>query len=236
MRSIAGINGGNDDRVLCLKIMLLSEISLPLAVQDLMLVVFFAIGLFFVGKIVWSECQICGKLAFFGGLLITLGGFFKVCWKLLMASSQTDVPWLNNSLFVLLSNGFICLAWAMWRRGKENKPTTYWLTPVLLISLSLGTAGYFAFVKETRTWFFVLLGMTTLFSLLVSLQLILRSSKKQLWLAVGLFIFNSICAVVLGGLGDQTVTMQWVKQGIGTFSQGSFALAAWLLHKSEMRS
>lgn len=211
--------------------MLLSEVSLPLALQDFMLVIFFAIGLYFVGKMISNESRTCGKLAFFGGLLITLGGFFKVCWKLVVATTQTDVAWLNNGLFVWLACGFICLAWAMWRSRKENNPTTYWLVPTVLIVLTLGVASYFAFVHETRVWFFLLLGITTLFNLFVSLQLIFRSFQNKIWLAVGLFIFNLICVFSLARLGDQTVTLQWIKQGIGTLSQGSFAVASWLLYR-----
>ncbi len=211
--------------------MFISEVSLPLAVQDLMLVVFFAIGLYFVGKMVLRECGICGKLAFFGGILVTLGGFFKVCWKLVVATSQTDIAWLNNGLFAWMSCGFICLAWALWRSRKENNPTIYWLAPTILIILTLGTAGYFAFATETRTWFFVLLGVTTLFNLFFSLQLIFRSFQNKVWLAVALFVFNLICVFSLAGLSDQSVTLQWVKQIIGTLSQGSFAIASWLLYK-----
>jgi hypothetical protein len=212
--------------------MLLSEISLPLALQDLMLVVFFAIGLFFVGKIVSRECLICGKLAYFSGFLITLGGFFKVCWKLIMATTETDIAWLNNSLFVLMSVGFIGLSWALWRSKKDNSPINYWLLPVILVFLTLGIAAYFAFVKETRTWFFVLLGATTIFNLATSLQLIVRSWQKKLWIAVILFSFNVFCYLGLSRLSDQTVTLQWIKQAIGTASLGSFAIASWLLFKS----
>jgi hypothetical protein len=211
--------------------MLLTEISLPLAIEDFLLVIFFAIGLFFIGKMIARECPICGNLAYFGGFLITLGGFLKVCWKLIVAINQTDLAWLNNSLFALMSCGFICLAWAMWRSRKENSPTTYWLIPTLLIIVALGIAGYFAFLTESRIWFFILLGVTTLFNLAVSLQLIFRSFQDQLWLAVGLFIFNLICIFTLAGIGDQTVTLQWIKQTINTFSQASFAFAAWLLYK-----
>lgn len=214
-----------------MNLLFLEEISLPLAVQDFMLVIFFAIGLLFIGKMVWRECKICGKLAFFGGILITLGGFFKVCWKLILAITQTDVLWLNSGLFAWLACGFICLAWAVWRSRKENNSTTFWLVPTGSIILTLAIAGYFAFVQENRVWFFVLLGITTLFNLFVSFQLIFRSLQNKLWLAVGLFILNLICIFTLARIGDQTVTLQWVKQIVGTFSQGSFAIAAWLLYR-----
>ncbi len=212
---------------------LLTEISLPLALQDFMLVAFFAIGLFFVGKIVNDECNPCGKLAFCGGILISVGGFLKVCWKLVMATSESDIGWLNNGLFAWLASGFICLAWALSRSKKTTSPLKLWLVPAVLIVITLGLAGYFAFATETRVWFFVLLGITTIFNLWVSFQLIYRSYQKKLWIGVGLFIFNTICLLSLSRLGDQTVTLQWAKQIIGTFSQGSFAIGAWLLQRNK---
>ena len=65
----------------------------------------------------------------------------------------------------------------------------------------------------------------------LSFQLIFRSFQNKIWLAVGLFIFNLICIFTLARIGDQTITLQWVKQIVGTFSQGSFAIASWLLYR-----
>jgi hypothetical protein len=212
--------------------MLLTEISLPLALEDFLLVIFFATGLFFIAKMVSCQSAIGGNLAYLGGFLITLGGFFKVCWKLILAIGEIDVAWLNNSLFALMSAGFICLAWALWRSQKLNNSTNFWVIPTFLIIVTLTVAGYFAFVAETRVWFFILLGATTLFNVAVSLQLISRSFKHKQWLAIGLFLLNLICIFALARMGDQTVTLQWIKQIINTFSQGSFALAAWLLYRA----
>jgi hypothetical protein len=210
----------------------MTEISLALALEDILLVAFFAVGLFFVGKMILSECGICGKLAFFGGFLVALGGFLKVSWKLLIALFQTDVAPFNNLLFAFQTAGFICLAWALWRSRKENNPTIYWLVPLLLITFILSFAAYFAFVKETRTWFAILLGTTVIFNLAFSFQLIFRAFQNKIRLAVGLFILNLICIFTLASIGDQTVTLQWIKQIIGTISQGSFAVAALLLYRS----
>jgi len=208
----------------------IAEISLPLAVEDSLLVIFFASGLYFVAKTVSRECGACGKLAFFGGLLITLGGSLKVAWKLIVATTGSDIAWLNNGLFALMSSGFICLAWALWRSRKVNSPVIWALVPAFLIAATLGSAAYFAFVTESRSWFFVLLGSTTLFNLLVSGQLIFRSYAHRIWLSLALFVFNLLCVFSLAGISDQTVTLQWIKQIINTFSQAAFAVAAWKLY------
>jgi hypothetical protein len=211
----------------------LSEISLPLAAEDTLLVVFFTAGLYFVAKIVLRECGACGKLAFLGGALITLGGALKVSWKLILALTGNDIAWLSNSLFVFMSVGFICLAWALWRSRKTNSPVVWAFVPIFLIAASLGSAAYFALVLESRAWFFVLLGSTTIFNLLVSIQLILRSYSNRAWLSFALFIFNLLCVFLLAGMSDQTLTLQWIKQTIGTFSQASFAIASWKLYLTD---
>jgi hypothetical protein len=76
------------------------------------------------------------------------------------------------------------------------------------------------------------LGTTVIFNLAFSFQLIFRAFQNKIRLAVGLFILNLICIFTLASIGDQTVTLQWIKQIIGTISQGSFAVAALLLYRS----
>lgn len=211
---------------------LVAEISLPLALEDSLLVAFFSIGLYFIGKLISRESAECGKLAFFGGFLVALGGFLKVSWKLIYAIFQTDVAIFNSGLFAWQTCGFICLAWAMWRCRKENNSAVLLIVPLVLIIFFLSIAGYFAFVKETRSWFVVLLGATTIFNLALVFQLIYRGIQNKIWLSVILYLVNLICIFTLASIGDQTVTMQWIKQIIGTFSQGSFAVASWLLYRN----
>lgn len=209
------------------------EINLPLALQDLMPVTVFAIGLFFVAKIIARENKTAGKLAFIGGILVTLGGFFKASWKLVQAFGGSDIPFLNHSLFTLMSAGFICLAWAFWKRFSDQKSfTKIALIPFILIGLIWTIAAYFGFFTESRAWFFILLGATTLGNLALLFQLIFNSYKNRLWLAVGLFLINLVIIFVLTRTSDQTVTLQWFKQILNTFSQGAFAFASYILMKN----
>ena len=216
-------------------VLLISEISLPLAIEDILLVIFFAAGLYFVAKTVARECSICGSLAYLGGVLITIGGALKVGWKLILATTGNDVAWLNNGMFAWMSAGFICLAWALWRSRKVNSPVFWAAVPVILIAATLGSAAYNASGRETRAWFFILLGVTTLFNLLVSLQLVRRSYDVGNWIALALFVFNLACVFSLAAVSDQTVTLQWIKQITNTLSQLAFAIAAWRLYSSIFR-
>jgi hypothetical protein len=208
------------------------QISLPLALEDYVPIILFAVGLVFSSRMIARECNVCGKLAFLGTLLVALGGIFKASWKLVQALGGADIPLLNHSLFILMSAGFVCIAWAAWRSRKENSPVLYVAVPAAVILLSYATAAYFAFARESRAWFFILLGVTTIFNLWLSGQMIWRAMAKGLWLTVALFVFNALCVLALSRISDQTVTMQWAKQLINTASQAAFCYAAWRLSRA----
>ncbi len=213
------------------------EINFPLAIEDYLPVALFAIGLLFVAKLIFNRNSEAGKLAFVGGILVTLGGFFKASWKLIQALGGNDIPLLNNSLFVLLSAGFICVAWAFWKsRSVETNLGSLWTIPIVVIIIFWSIAGYIGFFTESRAWFFVLLGATTLANLALLFQLIFLSYKNQLWLAIGLYLINLLVIFALARSADQTVTMQWIKQLITTLSQFAFALASWFLLKSQTKA
>ncbi|HMS39234.1 MAG TPA: hypothetical protein PKE69_03345 [Pyrinomonadaceae bacterium] len=206
------------------------EINLPLALQDLMPVTLFAIGLFFVARMISRKHKSAGNLAYFGGVLVTLGGVFKASWKLIQALGGADIPFLNNSLFTLMSAGFICLAWALWKsREDETDAVKLWSVPLILISMVWLIAAYFGFFTESRAWFFILLGATTLANFALLFQLISLTYKNKLWLALVLFLVNLTVIFILARGSDQTVTFQWIKQLINTVSQASFAIASYIL-------
>jgi hypothetical protein len=208
------------------------EINLPLAIQDYLPVTFFAVGLFFLAKMIAKRNAAAGNLAFAGGILITLGGLFKATWKLIQAVGGADVPFLNNSLFVLLSGGFIALAWAFWK-SRTDKTDRILFPPLIIIAFVWTTAAYFGFMTESRAWFFILLGTATLANIALLVQLISSAVQNRFWLVAGLYLINFIGIIALARNSDQTVTMQWLKQIVTTFAQLSFAIASWLFLKNE---
>jgi hypothetical protein len=213
------------------------DINLGLAIEDYLPVILFATGLFFVATFISNRNKQAGILAFFGGVLVTFGGFFKASWKLIQALGGSDIPFFNNSLFVLLSTGFTCVAWALWKSRKaEVNSASLWAIPLILVSVLLTIAGYIGFFTESRAWFFILLGATTVANLALLFQLIFHSYKNKLWLPIGLYVINLLVIFALARSADQTVTMQWIKQIITTISQLSFAIASWMLLKHSVKS
>lgn len=212
------------------------EINLPLALQDFMPTLLFAVGLFFIAKMIANRNAAARNLAYFGGFLITLGGVLKATWKLVQAVGGSDIPVLNYSLFVLLSAGFICLAWAFWKsRKSKNSVNEIWTVPLILIVIIWTIAAYIGFLTDSRAWFFLLLGATTLANVVLLFGLIFRSFQNKLWFVVALFLVNLIVVFALARMTDLSVTMQWIKQFINTIAQAAFAVASWLLLQKESK-
>ena len=210
------------------------DINLSLAIEDYLPVIFFATGLFFVAKFISKRHKKAGILAFCGGIFVTLGGLFKASWKLIQGLGGNDIPFFNNSLFVFLSAGFICVAWAVWKsRGDNIQAISLWVVPAFLFIILVLISSYIGFFTESRAWFFILLGATTIANLALLVQLIIICYKNQLRLAIGLYVINLFVIFVLARSADQTVTMQWIKQIITTISQLSFAVASWMLLKNQ---
>jgi hypothetical protein len=209
------------------------EINLPLAIEDYVPVFIFAGGLFFVAKIVSANNQTAGKLAFIGGILVTLGGVFKASWKIIQAIGGADIPLLNNSLFVFMSAGFVCLAWAYLKRNSsESSFAKICFLPISVILIFWSISFYFGYFLESRAWFFILLGLTTVANLFLLSRLIYTSYSKNLRICIILFVINLICIFLLARFSDQTVTYQWIKQLINTLSQIAFAFASYYLYNN----
>ena len=203
--------------------------------QDFLPVALVAVGLFFVAKMIAGRNAAVGNLAFTGGILVTFGGVFKATWKLIQAVGGADISWLNYSLFVLLSAGFIALAWAVWKsRTMETAIAKIWLPPTILTLILWSIAAYFGFFTDSRAWFFILLAATTLANIALLVQLISRAVKNRLWLVAALYLFNFLVILALARNTDQTVTMQWLKQILTTFAQLSFAVASLIFYKYEL--
>lgn len=209
------------------------EYTLSLALEDFVPVILSSIGLYFIRQMVMKRDGTSSQLATLGWILITLGGLSKATWKLIMAltDATVDIRLLDNALFVFLAPGFVCMAWAMWRmRGGKGG---VWGVPAGIISTFYILATITAVTNPgSRTWVFVLLGLTTLANLAFGILLIRQAWQTDKKPMAFLFLFNLVAIFVLSGLAriePQTIPLQWTEQIINTFSQGAFAYAGWQL-------
>jgi hypothetical protein len=211
----------------------IEPVNLPSVFFEFLQVALFAIGMFFIFKLIWQKNKMCGNLALFGGMFSILGGGLKVFGLFVKVLSGEDKPFFINSLLVFYSAGLICTAFALYksqRRDEAMNLSQVWTVPVLLVAIVWAISGYSGFFTGNRDWLFILLAVTVSANTVLLLQLILRSLKpKPDWIAAGLFIANLIVIFALVGDNNQGFLYR-LKTMLG---QGSFAAASWLLLKKE---
>ena len=221
--------------------------SVPLALEDFLPVIFSALGLYLLAGMITQMNGACKNMAYLGFVLIALGGLSKASWKLIYALSeaQTNIAIMDNALFFFLSAGFIFVAFALMYAQRnlagKGSPDNVWLLPTVLVIITLIGAFMVNVTmndpeREGRQiWFFVLLGVTTIFNFFTLGLAINQSRKQQQWLALGLFVVNLSAIIILQGLAravEQTESLQWIEQITNTIAQLGFAYAVWLLSKS----
>jgi hypothetical protein len=214
-----------------------------MALQDYMPVILSSIGLFFLARMVARMDALSGRLAYVGWILITLGGLDKATWKLLMAASnsQVNLTWLDDSLFMLMGPGFLCMAWALWcgqrvAAGKARPRGPIWAFPAVVGSLHLAGAVFTGVtMPDKRFWFFIMLGLTTICNVVVSGLAIRQANRKGMHWVGFLFAFNLVAIFVLTGLArieNRGEFLEWTAQLTNTVSNAAFAFAAWKLQQS----
>lgn len=216
----------------------MQEYTLALALEDFIPVIFSSIGLYFVSRMVGNVNARLGQMAAIGWILVTIGGFLKATWKLVMAltQTQTNIVWFDKGMFVWMSAGFTLLAFALWFMGKirsGKQPKRVWLGPAAVLGLSLVAIFFTGFPDpNVNTWRFILLGVMTVGNVVMVVLLIQQARANSQNLSALLFLVNIVIVFILSGLAripDQTIPLQWTEQLLNTFAQGAFAYAAWKL-------
>jgi hypothetical protein len=215
------------------------EFSLSLALLDFVPVLLTAIGFFYLIRLTFSVLPVQGRIAFLGGALIVLGGFFKALWKLLMAlsNSTVDIGWMEAGLFVFLASGYLLFAWSMWQVARSVQGKRIfgaWLVPSLTSLITLGTSYYlFISLPDSPAWERVLLSVTVLANFISGILLIVLAFRQKLSLAGWLFLLNLVCVFALNGLArtSQTTLINWINESVNTLSCLGFMLAAKIVYE-----
>ena len=217
--------------------------SVPLALEDFLPVIFSAIGLYILARMISNMDEDLSPMAFAGVALVTIGGLSKATWKLIIALSDAEIniQIMDKFLFFGLSTGFILIAYALWYAQRshfeQKRPKNIWLFPALVCVATVGAALYTGTQADPerdspQVWFLILLGMTTIFNF-VTLGLAIRQARRQKqMLALALFAINLVAIIVLQGLartGDRTESSQWIAQITNTIAQIGLVYGAWLL-------
>lgn len=225
----------------------MSDLNFPLsmALQNYMPVLFSALGLWWIAQMVRGEDRARGQMALAGFALITIAGVLKASWKLSMSISHTDVALFRDSLFVLIGPGFTLMAYSVLPRPSAARPWSaaegregrgegkhVWRMPLFISVVALAIAGTMAVALQSRSWVFVLMGLTTIANTAFMILLMRRARVQHQPVALALFGINLVLSFALAGIGalpNKTLESHWIEQIVSTLSNAGFAYAAWAL-------
>ncbi len=209
-----------------------------LALHDYVPVIFSAVGLCLLAMMGRQIHRAAGWMMTIGFVLIVAGGVLKATYKLDAATLGIAPRWWDRGMFAWMGAGFTLIAIGMWNavRVRAGKLTLspIWALPALVIALHYGAALYLGLSNPgTRTWSFLLLGLTTIGNFVLGGLAVSMSFREGLKLAGALFIVNLVMILMLQGmarLDQDSLMLQGTQQVLNMFSQGAFAFAAWKLH------
>jgi hypothetical protein len=131
---------------------------------------------------------------------------------------------MEQMLFPFLATGFMLLLWSLWS-AIVGRRILWW--PFALVVV-LGFAGTIASQKSTA-----LLAVAAGAALMTSGVAIRWSVRERAALPVVLYAvgmgFSIVLAYLAGPKIEQTLTMQWIEEGVNVVGQGCFLLASYLL-------
>jgi hypothetical protein len=211
------------------------QYSIGLAVFDFVPIVLSGMGLYFVSTTATLWGARWQQLARLGAILILCGGISKASWKLIVATFQTDISWMNSALFFCLAPGMLILAATVWGASNNKGQTARHITLIVPGLLVIAALAITASWPEKRYGTFYLLALTTLGNVALALQLIIKSWNARRLSASVMFFCNILAVFTMAGLArlpDQSEALQWIEELINTASQGAFAYAAYTLYSA----
>lgn len=214
--------------------------SLAVAIFDFIPVAVSAFGLAILADAIGRRHRRLSVVAWAAAIAIPMGGFCKATWKLLVAAQIGDYTWLENLLFILMAPGFVAIAFALfhtrraWQAGMTPELAT---APIgrLLFWLAIpvgGALAALAFCPLERSWFFWLLGVTTLANFAFVGHAIYASRVGKLGAGVIVcFVYNLAATLTLSSLArlPDTEATAWIQEGVNLSAQGALAAGLWFL-------
>lgn len=220
--------------------------SVGVALFDYVPVLVTALGLALLARAIATRHHALSPVAWAAALLIPFGGFCKASWKLIVATQEREIPWLENLLFIAMAPGFVAMSFSLfhaqsaWRAGVPPKAARYPVSRLLAwLVLPLALAAAAALLRpESRLWFFCLLGATTV----ANAALLVHAFRASHWSGLGwpvaaCFVYNFAATLALSGLsrlppGEYTA---WIQEGVNLSAQAALAIGLWHL-SARMRS
>ena len=192
--------------------------TVPMGLMDFVPVAFWAITAVLLLKDLHRRLSLLGYTLLAAGTVnVFLAGFCKALWKLLYAANICDFVALEkmfmpvNSIGLLLAGIALILLVIPSRRKAllSVAPVPFASSMPFIVIMTLGLGG-----------------MCTALSIL--------AARKKQWLVMLLFILSFLCAMGMGALSSQDMSLAWVnwtEQGINALSQLCLMLGVIFLRK-----
>jgi hypothetical protein len=202
-----------------------SDYPVILAVEDfvptlLALGAFWLLGATAPGRTPLGRVATLGRA---GAVLIGAGGVAKSLWKLLVAGFGVDLPMLEQSLFPLMSTGALLVIWAL-HGTLRGRVAPWW--PYATVWVAVFAAGI-AIGRMQPIFILATAGVT-----MISVLGAVLAGRGRDYGAIGLYVLGIVLVTSLvplrGHPRHETLTFQWLEQGINTAAQAITLLAAWL--------
>ncbi|MFV9505781.1 MAG: hypothetical protein AB4911_14595 [Oscillochloridaceae bacterium umkhey_bin13] len=208
------------------------EYTIPLALQDYMTVIFSALGLVLLTRMINSIDRDLGRMALIGMILIVTGGVFKATGKLVIAAGGPTLDWLYHGLFPLIAPGFTIFVWSLYqvRRHFRDEASLKrpWLVPLVLIALF--GAGSIALGAAGGPWRVVLIMQATLANIFMLIMLAVAAWRRDMRGTAVLFMLTLTVVLVMSQMAQipfSNIGMVWFAQISQTIAQALFVIAAW---------
>jgi len=199
--------------------------SLVMALTDFIPVILFLAGSIFLACYMKrNSCAFCFVLFILGALIVNFGGFAKAAWKLLLATSGENIPWLDDLQFLFMGVGtlliFISLLSLVIQKKKTEK--------------SVAAAAVFT-IKGT-SMFYYLLALVIISTTGYLACLAILSAKQKNRLSMIFYIIYWIISLAMGGMSGkgELESINWIAQGINTLGMLLLLVAHINLNKRDI--
>jgi hypothetical protein len=192
------------------------------------------IGFVYLSRLIARINRECTNLALIGLILISLGWIAEVLWEILVVFTDYNFRFLDNSFYIFLAPGMICLGWALWNSFRATGNVPIWVVPVIMIIVIEGAALIRALSKTGKGWLWVVLSATCVVFLATNFQLMWESFRRGFKRLSLLFAITSVLIILHYGLirwWNASAISLWMIQLSGMLMWACFAYAAWRLSK-----
>lgn len=197
--------------------------TIPMALMDFVPVVFFGVTAALLLRDLYNKMSrgIYALLSA-GAVNVFLAGFCKALWKLLYAANICDFTALEEMFLPVNSFGLLFVGLSLVGMLCRKKKS------VMLSAAPPVFAGSMPFIMM------MVLGLGGMCAGLSVLAVKMKKSK-----VVILFVLSFVCAMAMGFMSSQDVTLAWVnwaEQSINIVSQGCLMAGVIILHKAGLNN